>query len=146
MEERQIQQPTDTSSGAQPLEEHGQNLVELMIAMMLMLYLIIGVLDLGRALHAYTVLVQAARETAFVAASTATGLDHASAIFQDELSRGGLSEDNAQVSIQVESSGTPPRPTVVVEASYTLPLLLPLTLVDVTVSTQAASLMVVPTE
>ncbi len=143
--ERQTQ-PAALPGRALVAEEQGQSLVELMIAMVLMLYLIIGVLDLGRALHAYTVLVQAAREAAFVAASTATGLSHASAIFQDELSRGGLADENAQVNIRVEPAGTPPRPTVVVEASYTLPLLLPLTLVDVTVYTQAAAVMVVPTE
>ncbi|GEM_PF-3473671 len=145
MVERQTQ-PNALPDRAPASEEQGQSLVELMIAMVLMLYLIIGVLDLGRALHAYTVLVQAAREAAFVAASTPNGLSLAAAIFQDELGRGGLADESAQVNIQVEPSGTPPRPTVVVEASYTLPLLLPLTLVDVTVSTQAAAVMMVPTE
>ncbi len=124
--------------------ERGQSLAELAIALMLMLYLIIGVLDLGRALHAYTVLVQATREAVMLAASTPTGLLEAPTVFQDELARGGVNGGTGTISLQIELLGSPPLPTVVADASYTLPLLLPLAPVDsVTVSAHSAAVMLV---
>ena len=125
-------------------KEFGQSLAELAIALMLMLYLIIGVLDLGRALHAYTVLVQATREAAMAAAGTPTGLLEAQTIFQEELARGGVNSGTGTLNVQIKLLGEPPLPTVVADASYTLPLLLPLAPVEsVTVSTHSAAVMLV---
>ena len=59
--------PPDTTGAIQPKRssvQEGQSLVELALLLPALVFIMVGVLDLGRAFHAYTTLVNASREGA----------------------------------------------------------------------------------
>lgn len=74
--------------------DRGQNLVELAIVMPLLLLILMGVIDLGRAFHAYIVVENAAREAARYGAShpsQLTGADSAEERAITEATNAGIS-------------------------------------------------------
>ncbi|MGQ9553343.1 MAG: TadE/TadG family type IV pilus assembly protein [Anaerolineae bacterium] len=74
--------------------DRGQNLVELAIVMPLLLLILMGVIDLGRAFHAYIVEENAAREAARYGAShpsQLTGADSAEERAITEATNAGIS-------------------------------------------------------
>lgn len=104
--------------------EHGQSLVELAVILPLLLLMLAGVLDMGRSMHAYVVMLNASREAAVMGAATEVETSTLNTVAKDELMRGGLSPDLATVTVEYQPRGFPAEDHIIVQVDYTLPLML----------------------
>ncbi len=79
--------------------EGGQSLAEMAIIMPVLTLVLVGLLDMGRVVYTYTVIVNAAREAALVGAVS----EHTSTEIQNvaiaEMDRGGVDGDQAAISV-----------------------------------------------
>lgn len=117
--------------------ERGQSVIELAIVLPLLLFLITGVLDFGRVVHAYTVTVNAAREAALVGAVEQQNDSDIQSIVYDELARGGAT-NGANVTVSYHSDGSPSRSSITVRVQYHVPFTIRLMgLTGVTVNSQS---------
>ncbi len=121
--------------------EQGQSLIEMAIILPVILLILAAVLDFGRVFHAYTVVVNAAREAAFAGAAEQLSDSALRAVLDAELQRGGVSGGSATSTITYANKGSPARQTLKVDLSYNVPLIfLTLTLPSVTVRAQAETI------
>jgi len=105
-------------------EESGQSLVELIFVLPLLLLILAGVFDMGRAMQTYVVMLNASREAAMHGAATQVDTSTLHGIIINELARGGVNPSSAQVTIEYQQRGFPPENHILVRVSYTLPLFL----------------------
>ncbi|NOZ27462.1 MAG: hypothetical protein GXP39_05335 [Chloroflexi bacterium] len=98
--------------------QRGQNLVELALLLPLLVAITALVLDAGRGLQAYMVLINASREAVRYASSNPTDTAGITDIALAEIQRGGLSTANASVSVSGSTPGSPVQVTV----TYQMPL------------------------
>lgn len=100
-----------TRSGAQ----EGQSLVELALLLPALVFIMVGVLDLGRAFHAYTTLVNAAREGARYGAFHPTDSFGIRNQVEQEAADSGIDLSQSTVIIETDaiSPGTAIKVTVV---------------------------------
>jgi Flp pilus assembly protein TadG len=91
---------------------YGQSIVELTIMLPILLLFLVGALDLGRALQAYVVVNQAAREAARYGTINGQDVAGMTQVALDEIERGGLNRDAASVSVLSALTGSPVRVTV----------------------------------
>jgi len=99
--------------------EHGQDLIELALVLPLLLIIMMGVLDLGRAFNTYMVLTNGAREGARLGARNPYDVTAINEAALHETRNAGLSDGDVTVSVIPASSGSPVRVTV----QYDFPLL-----------------------
>jgi hypothetical protein len=103
--------------------QRGQSLVELALMLPLILLVLSALLDTGRAVYAYTVMINATREATLLGA--AKQLDDAviQAIATAELARGGIDEQQSQITVDYQDQGFPPRTLISVDIAYDMPVL-----------------------
>jgi Flp pilus assembly protein TadG len=94
-------------------ERNGQNLIELALILPVLILILTGTVDLGRAMQAYIGISQAAREGARYG-SLGNGWDAAGMQSETvaELQRNGLAAANATVAVTTANTGSPVRVTV----------------------------------
>lgn len=132
----QMQSPTCPKSGRQ--EERGQSLIEMAIIMPLVVILMAGVFDFGRIIHAYVVVVNAARESAIAGAAIPLTDEALTLLIEDELLRGGVNSGTATPTFEYIDVGSPPVQTLRVTLNYEIPMTLSSLIVSsVTVRSQA---------
>ncbi|HIC89426.1 MAG TPA: pilus assembly protein [Anaerolineae bacterium] len=90
----------------------GQSLVELALLLPVLLLILVGVVDVGRAFHAYLVVTNSAREAARYGAFHADQLSTVPDVALAEIERGGLDPSRASVTVEPAASGEPLRVTV----------------------------------
>lgn len=105
------------------LSEAGQNLIETAIVMPLLLLLLAGALDLGRAFNAYIVLTNAAREGARYGTLYPTDTANIKAWTQREARAGGIILNTGDITPTVTLPITPGDP-VRVDVGYQLPVVM----------------------
>jgi len=137
METLQTDQQIDGQRAWSSKEEKGQAMIEMVLIMPLILLIMAGVIDFGRVIHAYVVVVNAAREAAFAGAVEQVSDSDLGTLIADELQRGGVTEGTATSTITYQSQGSPTAQTINVDISYEFPLItLVLPFPSVTVQTQ----------
>jgi Flp pilus assembly protein TadG len=137
METLQTDQQIDGQRAWSSKEEKGQAMIEMVLIMPLILLIMAGVIDFGRVIHAYVVVVNAAREAAFAGAVEQVSDSDLVTLIADELQRGGVTEGTATSTITYQSQGSPTAQTINVDISYEFPLItLVLPFPSVTVQTQ----------
>jgi hypothetical protein len=109
---------------SQITEESGQSLVELVIVLPLLLLILAGVFDVGRAMQVYVVMLNASREAAMHGAAAEIETATLNGIVVNELARGGVNADGARVTVEYQQRGFPPENHILVSVDYTLPLFL----------------------
>lgn len=110
-------------SGSPMKLQRGQSLVELALMLPLVLLILSALLDTGRAVYAYTVVINATREATLLGA--ANQLDDAviQAIAMGELTRGGIDGQQSQITVDYQNEGFPPRTLISVDIAYSMPVL-----------------------
>jgi Flp pilus assembly protein TadG len=104
--------------------ESGQSLVELVIVLPLLLIILASVIDVGRAMQTYIVMLNASREAAMHGAATQVDTATLHGVVINELARGGVNASAARVTIEYQLRGFPPENHILVRVDYTLPLFL----------------------
>lgn len=118
----------------------GQSLVEFALCLSLLIIILLGVFDLGRAFHAYIVITNAAREGAYYGAMHPTDNNGIVARVLSEAQGSGVALSAANVSISSTGvSGTP----ICVTVSYDFTLLSSFLLGGRTIRLQSCAEMVV---
>lgn len=105
-------------------EESGQSLVELVIVLPLLLIILAGVIDMGRAMQTYIVMLNASREAAMYGAAAQVDTATLHGVVVNELARGGVNASAARVTVEYQLRGFPPENHILVRVNYTLPLFL----------------------
>ncbi len=107
---------------------HGQAIVEFALVLVLLLMLVIGVFEFGRAWNIYQVITDAARGGARMAVVADPGVsqDSVFATIRNALSRAGLNPSSATIRITGWRSGTGTPATVTIQFPYTFVFLRPL--------------------
>jgi Flp pilus assembly protein TadG len=116
-------------------QERGQSLVETAIIMPVILIIMAGVFDFGLVLHAYVVVVNAAREAAIAGAAAQMSDDELRTFMDGELARGGINNGTATSDITYADKGDPAEQNLMIDLSYEIPLailVLPISTVTVT--------------
>ena len=118
--------------------EKGQGIIEMVLILPVILLIMAGIFDFGRVIHAYVVVVNAAREAAFAGATAQMSDSELQTFMDDELARGGVSSGTATSVIAYALKGIPPKQTLVIDLSYEVPLVvLILPFSDITVTSHA---------
>ncbi len=118
----------------------GQSLVEFALCLSLLILILLGVFDLGRAFHAYIVITNAAREGAYYGAMRPTDTNGIVARVLSEAQGSGVALSAASVCISsTYVSGTP----ICVTVSYDFTLLSSFLLGGRTIRLQSCAEMVV---
>ncbi len=104
--------------------EKGQSLVELAFLLPVLILILAGILDVGRSMQAYVVVLNASREAALHGADSDVGVDVLTQHALAEITRGGLNPDLASIMIDYEMQGFPPENFIHVEVTYRFPLLM----------------------
>jgi Flp pilus assembly protein TadG len=102
-----------------PRGERGQDLIELALVLPVLLIILVGVVDLGRAFQTYLVLTNAAREGARQGTLNAFDVSAIQDTALHETRNAGLADSAVTVSVVPASSGQPVR----VSVQYDFPLL-----------------------
>jgi len=107
---------------------HGQAIVEFAVVLVLLLMLVIGVFEFGRAWNIYQVITDAARGGARMAVVADPGVsqDSVFATIRNALGRAGLNPSSATVSITGWRSGTGTPATLTIRFPYRFVFLRPL--------------------
>ncbi|MBX2997227.1 MAG: pilus assembly protein [Caldilineaceae bacterium] len=105
-------------------EESGQSLVELALILPLLLLILAGVFDVGRAMQTYVVMLNASREAAMYGAATQVDTSTLNTAILNELARGGVNPGGARITVEYQLRGFPPENHILVRVDYTLPLFL----------------------
>ena len=92
--------------------ERGQDLIELALVLPLVLVIVMGIVDLGRAFNTYMVVVNAAREGARTAAIDPSATSTIREAALRETRRAGMSDGAVTVTITPASVGNPVQVTV----------------------------------
>lgn len=103
--------------------EQGQDLIELALVLPLLLVILTGVVDLGRAFNTYMVLTNAAREGARQATMTPYAVSTITEAALHETRNAGMSDGTVTVSVVSASSGSPVQVTVAHDFALLLGLL-----------------------
>lgn len=120
--------------------ERGQSIIEMAIIMPLILFIMAGVFDFGRVIHAYVVVVNATREASFAGAAEQLSDSSLQTLIDEELARGGVSNGTPTTTITYADSGSPAVQTLTVTLAYEVPLvILSLPFTSVTVRSVAQS-------
>lgn len=114
----------DPTRRSKIVEESGQSLVELVIVLPVLLLILAGVFDVGRAIQTYVVMLNASREAAIHGAATEVDATTLNGIILSELERGGVDASGARVTVEYQLRGFPPENHILVNVDYTLPLFL----------------------
>jgi Flp pilus assembly protein TadG len=107
----------------------GQALVEFALVLPLLLMLVIGVFEFGRAYNVYQVITDAAREGArtAVVADPSTTQDSVLTTIRNALGRAGLNSSSATIGLTGWRTGTGTPATVTIQFPYTFVFLRPFT-------------------
>lgn len=107
---------------AQFRAEGGQSLVETALMLPILLLLLVGIVDFGRAFYAYIAVTNAAREGARYAVehSTTDQRDEIKEMVIQEAAAGGIELDAADITVSGLTSKVSPGSAVTVEAEYTV--------------------------
>ncbi|HIC96766.1 TPA: pilus assembly protein [Candidatus Bipolaricaulota bacterium] len=97
----------------------GQNLVELALLLPILLLILAGMVDLGRGVHAYTIITNAAREGARYGSMHPDEIAFIQARAISEAEGSGIELTPSNVQVSTSTSGNPIRVTV----TYTLTLI-----------------------
>jgi Flp pilus assembly protein TadG len=92
--------------------EQGQDIIELALVLPLVLVIVMGIVDLGRAFNTYMVIVNAAREAARTAAVDPYATSSISEAALRETRRSGISDGSVTVTVTSASVGSPIQVTV----------------------------------
>jgi len=92
--------------------ERGQDLIELALVLPVLLLILVGVVDLGRAFQSYLVITNAAREGARQAAQNAFDTNAIRETALQETRNAGIADSAVVVSVVPGSSGSPVRVSV----------------------------------
>lgn len=106
------------------LGETGQSMVELAFVLPMLVLVLAGIFDVGRSVQAYVVVLNASREVAMRGAANNIETAVLSQVAMDELERGGLNQDQAEVVIEYQGRGFPVENHIVVQVNYRMPLIL----------------------
>lgn len=113
-------------------------MIEMAIIMPLIVILMAGVFDFGRIIHAYVVVVNAARESAIAGAAIQLNNEALTLLVEDELQRGGVHSGTATPTFEYIDVGSPPVQTLRVTLNYEIPMMMSALIVpSVTVRSQA---------
>ncbi|MEZ4831781.1 MAG: TadE/TadG family type IV pilus assembly protein [Caldilineaceae bacterium] len=104
--------------------EAGQSFAELAFVLPVLLLVLAGVFDVGRGVQAYVVVLNASREVAMRGAANNIETATLTQLALDEVDRGGLDSDLAQVTIQYQGRGFPAENHIIVQVDYRMPLIL----------------------
>jgi len=104
--------------------ERGQSMAELAIFLPLLLLILSGVLDFGRVIHSYVVVVNAAREAAVAGAAAQMTNQQLETLMNDELARGGVNNGTPSFTIAYANRGTPAKQVISIDLTYEVPLLI----------------------
>lgn len=138
MATRSVEIPLPVGRAISNREESGQSLIETAIIMPLIIILLAGVFDFGRVIHAYVVVVNAARETAIAGAAAQMSESALNAVIADELQRGGVNSGTATATFVYGTIGSPAVQTLTVDLAYEVPMVITsLVFPTVTVRTQS---------
>ena len=87
--------------------EHGANLIEMALVIMLLLLILAGVVDLGRAFYSYIAITNAAREGARYASHVPHLTSGIRAATRDEAANSGITLADDQITIDPDPAGFP---------------------------------------
>jgi hypothetical protein len=107
-----------------PLGEAGQSMVELAFVLPILVLVLAGIFDVGRSVQAYVVILNASREVAMRGAANNVETAVLAQVAMDELERGGLNQDQADVVIEYQGRGFPAENHIIVQVNYRMPLIL----------------------
>ena len=92
--------------------EHGQDIIELALVLPLVLVIVMGIVDLGRAFNTYMVITNAAREAARTAAVNPAATSTINEAALRETRQAGISDGAVTVTVFPASVGSPVQVTV----------------------------------
>jgi Flp pilus assembly protein TadG len=92
------------------------------IVLPLLLIIMAGIFDVGRAMQNYVVILNASREAALAGASAETPVANLVSLIEAELQRGGLDPNRATISIEFQQKGLPAEEYVTVTVGYQVEL------------------------
>ena len=99
--------------------EGGQSLAELAIIMPMLTLVLVGLLDMGRVIYTYTVMVNAAREAALVGSVSERTNTQIQNVAIAEMDRGGVDGDQATISVSYYLNLDTEKWIIQVEVQYT---------------------------
>ncbi len=103
--------------------EGGQSLAELAIVLPVLTLILVGLLDMGRVVYTYTVMVNAAREAALVGAVTERTTTEIQNVAKAEMDRGGVNGDQASIAVSYYVNLNTDKDIIQVEIQYVTPVL-----------------------
>lgn len=94
--------------------ERGVSLLETAITIPLLLILLVGVVDIGRAYHTYITVINASREGARFGVNRPWDINGIRTVVRNEASTSGVDLSAAMINVDQSGSGNPVRVTVIV--------------------------------